>query len=971
MASAATSSRSSSPSRCSRSPTYMLAGWRKHDREVNEAAIKYYLIGVFASAVMLYGMSLIFGVTGTTLLVGHRGRTSAARRHHAAASRSAIVFVVVGFAFKVCAVPFHTWAPDTYEGAPTPVTAFLSVASKAGGLRRPAQHRLSSASSRRPATTRGSRCSGCWPPLSMTVGNLVALRQTNIVRMLAYSSIAQGGFMLVPFAVAGIRRRRQPEAPRDRGGRHLPPHLRGDEPRRVRRGDRRGPADPQSAEISATAGCSSTRPGSRSLMTIFLFSLAGIPPLAGWFAKFVMFRAVLDAGTAWGDRARRDRGGQLGDRVLLLRRRRPGDVVPRARADDDRTPHPMPRPPRSTSPSRSAPSVVVVVGVYPQLFARRRRARLLTRPGRRRRDASPQRIHRGARSRSTSSSSSRSTTEDGFFAAGSGAGRAGRDFLTSPEVGPLFGACWPGPRRGVGRLGEPDPFVVVEAGAGHGRARPRRAARRARVRAALRYVLVERSAALRARAARQPAARAAPTTPSARRRAARTRTTAVPVAGAGRCRRARRAARARGVDGVVIANELLDNLPFGSSSGHGARWARCASASDAATASSRCSCRPTADAAADASPTARRAGGHAAAAATRRRRGCAAADASLRRGACRRRLRRRRRASCARAGGVAAHLPRPRRGGRPARRARRRRTSPPTSASSSSTRPPPRPVASDAPRPSGSRAHGVDELVDEAAPGLAGGAPVGDLEALRTAAGSSEADALTDPAGLGAYRVLGGTAEGPRAARIANVGPMGDDASQDARHLRPRGPDLPAVRRLLETGSLADRSSTSRRPPTRRASGRPRRASSTGTRTRTILEWELPFASGSSAAPSTSRRTASTATSPPARRPGGVPLGRRARRHPHGHLRRAARREVPRRQRLEKLGVGKGDRVGIYMGMVPETIAACSRARASAPSQRWCSAASRRIRSATASTTPKPRCSSPPTARGGAARSSR
>ena len=111
------------------------------------------------------------------------------------------MFVIVGFAFKVCAVPFHTWAPDTYEGAPTPITAFLSVASKAAGF-----VALIDAGVRRrsrAARTCGSRCSGVLAALTMTVGNVLALRQTNIVRMLAYSSISQGGFILMPLAVAG------------------------------------------------------------------------------------------------------------------------------------------------------------------------------------------------------------------------------------------------------------------------------------------------------------------------------------------------------------------------------------------------------------------------------------------------------------------------------------------------------------------------------------------------------------------------------------------------------------------------------------------------------------------------------------------------------------------------------------------------------------------------------------------------
>src|SRR5581483_8697371 len=144
-------------------PTYLLAGWRKHDARSNESSLKYYLMGVLSSAVMLYGMSIVYGLAGDTRLTEIAKYVATGAGGHL--FDVAIFFTLVGFAFKVSAVPFHFWAPDSYEGAPTPVTAFLSVA-------------------------------------SMTVGNLIALRQTNPVRLLAYSSIAQGGFMLVPFAVA-------------------------------------------------------------------------------------------------------------------------------------------------------------------------------------------------------------------------------------------------------------------------------------------------------------------------------------------------------------------------------------------------------------------------------------------------------------------------------------------------------------------------------------------------------------------------------------------------------------------------------------------------------------------------------------------------------------------------------------------------------------------------------------------------
>src|SRR3954469_3191237 len=113
-------------------PTFVLAAFRKHDRSSNEAGVKYYLIGVLSSALMLYGFSLIYGVTGATKL----SDISAYMSQHGTIPLVAVAIFLslVGFAFKVSAVPFHFWAPDTYDGAPTPVTAFLSVASKAGGF---------------------------------------------------------------------------------------------------------------------------------------------------------------------------------------------------------------------------------------------------------------------------------------------------------------------------------------------------------------------------------------------------------------------------------------------------------------------------------------------------------------------------------------------------------------------------------------------------------------------------------------------------------------------------------------------------------------------------------------------------------------------------------------------------------------------------------------------------------------------
>jgi NADH-quinone oxidoreductase subunit N len=274
-------------------PAYMLAGWRKRDLKSNEASLKYYLLGVLASAIMLYGMSLIYGFTGTTILT-EIGEQLAGNAAEMPMVTLAIVFIIVGFAFKVSAVPFHSWAPDTYEGAPTPVTAFLSVASKTGGFVALLQLVFIGFFGR----------DDVWGPmfgilaaLTMTVGNLIALRQTNVVRLLAYSSIAQAGYILVPLAVAGSGPGEASQSAFTAAVVYLLVYAAMNLGAfaiviAVARKTRSG-------EISSYGGLYEYAPGLAVIMTIFLFSLAGIPPLAGLWAKLFVFRAVIDAGTPW------------------------------------------------------------------------------------------------------------------------------------------------------------------------------------------------------------------------------------------------------------------------------------------------------------------------------------------------------------------------------------------------------------------------------------------------------------------------------------------------------------------------------------------------------------------------------------------------------------------------------------------------------------------------------------------------
>jgi NADH-quinone oxidoreductase subunit N len=270
-------------------PAFLLAGFRKGDPRSNEAAIKFFLIGVLSSAVMLYGMSLIYGLTGTTRLPeiatalgGPVGESSMAL--------AAVLFVVAGFAFKVSAFPFQFWAPDTYEGAPVPIAAFLSVASKAAGFAGLLQLMF----------VAFLPLAEFWTPIfavlslfTMTLGNLIALQQRQVVRLLAYSSIAQAGYMLLPFALAGSGAALNRDAfaavllyiliygVMNLGAFAVVLGMVRESPGLL---------------ISDFAGLGRRSAGMAASLTLFLISLAGIPPLAGFWAKFFIFRAAIDAG---------------------------------------------------------------------------------------------------------------------------------------------------------------------------------------------------------------------------------------------------------------------------------------------------------------------------------------------------------------------------------------------------------------------------------------------------------------------------------------------------------------------------------------------------------------------------------------------------------------------------------------------------------------------------------------------------
>jgi NADH-quinone oxidoreductase subunit N len=276
-------------------PGFLMAAFRKWDVTGVEGGLKFFLIGVLSTAVMLFGMSLIYGLTGgeTRLdpIAGALGRLDPAREAMALAS---ILFVVVGFAFKVSAFPFQFWAPDTYEGAPVPVAAFLAVASKAAGFAGLLQLMFVAFIEQHEF----------WVPIfaflsiaTMTIGNLVALQQRQFVRLLAYSGIAQAGYMLLPFALvtADQQVNRQAFASAtayiliygimNLGAFAVGAALSARSPRLL---------------ISEFSGVARLAPLLAIGTTLFMVSLAGVPPAAGFWAKILVFGAAIGRGGVLG-----------------------------------------------------------------------------------------------------------------------------------------------------------------------------------------------------------------------------------------------------------------------------------------------------------------------------------------------------------------------------------------------------------------------------------------------------------------------------------------------------------------------------------------------------------------------------------------------------------------------------------------------------------------------------------------------
>ncbi len=265
---------------------YILAGFIKPSQRSNEAAVKYFLLGAFSLGILLYGMSLMYGLSGTTNLrvmaAAFAGQETDARLV------LAVILVVAGVGFKIAAVPFHMWAPDVYEGAPTPVTAFLSVGSKAASFAMLIRIFLEGL----PSMDHDWRLLfETLAIITMTVGNIAALTQSNVKRMLAYSSIAHAGYVLIGI-VAGTSRGITATlvylfiyAFMQLGAFAVIVGLRR--------------ADVAGEELKDFSGLHARNPFAAFAMLLFMLSLGGIPPTAGFMGKFWLFSAAIDAHYNW------------------------------------------------------------------------------------------------------------------------------------------------------------------------------------------------------------------------------------------------------------------------------------------------------------------------------------------------------------------------------------------------------------------------------------------------------------------------------------------------------------------------------------------------------------------------------------------------------------------------------------------------------------------------------------------------
>ena len=273
--------------------TYVLVGFLRRDRRSNEAALKYLLLGAFSSGIFAYGLSLLYGLTGTTNLLLIQRAVSRLNPHNPVLI-IALLTTMVGLLFKIAAIPFHQWAPDAYEGAPTSITGFMSVAVKAAAWAMLLRILLFGLF---PLRTIYTPMIVFIAIATMTGANLAALTQNNTKRLLAYSSIAHVGYMLLAFVAMGTS---QPGTPgfldglkgiliyllvytfMNLGAFAVITSLR--------------QRDVMGDELDDLAGLYSRAPAEAVLMLLFLLSLAGIPPAAGFLGKYYIFLSLIESG---------------------------------------------------------------------------------------------------------------------------------------------------------------------------------------------------------------------------------------------------------------------------------------------------------------------------------------------------------------------------------------------------------------------------------------------------------------------------------------------------------------------------------------------------------------------------------------------------------------------------------------------------------------------------------------------------
>jgi NADH-quinone oxidoreductase subunit N len=274
-------------------PGYMLAGYHKTDGYSTEGAIKYFLLGSFSSAIFLFGLAFTWGATGTTSIAGVSDALQAITTGGAAVSPALVLglgFLTTGVAFKIAAVPFHYWTPDAYQGSPTPVTGYLSVGPKVGAFALILRLFVDALG---PLRADWLQVVIVLAVLTMTLGNLVALTQNNVKRMLAYSSIAHTGYMLVGLAAFAAGRIEGLEGLLYYGAAYSVMNLGAFAV--VAAIQRRSGV---TSGLDTFAGLVRREPWLAILMTLFLLSLTGIPPTAGFFGKAYVILAAVQASEA-------------------------------------------------------------------------------------------------------------------------------------------------------------------------------------------------------------------------------------------------------------------------------------------------------------------------------------------------------------------------------------------------------------------------------------------------------------------------------------------------------------------------------------------------------------------------------------------------------------------------------------------------------------------------------------------------